>query len=92
MANGMLENKSKKSRKNIRRHLLIAVLVLSGGACSDNDDGFVDIDVPLNCTIPGELELESDTLNNLKKYQQLNDDLIPKASASPINPKKYNLD
>lgn len=76
--------------------LVIMVWVSLSGACNEKNEEFtgadavVDIDVPNNCTIPGELELESDTVNILKKYQQSNDDLLPQAS--PTNPKKYNLD
>ena len=86
----MLEKKAERVIKDIFRCSFIAILAFTSGACSENNEEFIDIDVPFNCTIPGELELESDTLNNLKKYQQLNDDLIPKAL--PVNPKKYNLD
>jgi len=76
----------------MRYSFLMLALFLTIGGCSEKEEFTdADIDVPLNCTIPGELELENNSKNLLKKYERrLEDDLNPKAL--PTNPKKFNLD
>ncbi len=61
-----------------RRHSLITfLLMLFLAGCADDDVVELTVsenyDVPLNCTIPGKLDLGRETENQLKQYLQADD-------------------
>ncbi len=58
---------------------LIVLLGLMGVACAEKTEEFVA--VPLNCTIPGDLELAESTTDLLQKYQRLDDEVLPESSS-----------
>lgn len=52
---------------------LISILTITTG-CSDKNEEVLELEVsnPMNCTIPGKLELNTDTMDSLKKYEKSN--------------------
>lgn len=54
---------------------LISLLTINTG-CNDTNEEQVEAEAevnnPMNCTIPGKLELNTDTIDSLKKYEKLN--------------------
>lgn len=48
--------------------IMLLGLLLSTAACSDNNEP-PEVINPLNCTIPGELQLNSETIERLKQYE-----------------------
>ncbi|MCK5917453.1 MAG: hypothetical protein KAG34_03460 [Cocleimonas sp.] len=46
------------------------ILCTACGSASEMNDEYIEIATPLSCTIPGELQLESETKSILSQYQK----------------------
>jgi len=66
-----------KSEMERRYSLITFFLMVFLVGCADDDVGELTVsenyDVPLRCTIPGKLDLDRETENQLKKYLQAGD-------------------
>jgi hypothetical protein len=57
-------------RQTMLHTLAIIFLSLSSTACSENDESSLEITNPTRCVFPGKLQLNNDTKNILKQYQE----------------------
>ncbi len=57
---------------NYAHSVLIVAIAFLGVACNQGEEELDDaeIDIPMRCTIPGDLDLSGETKDVLKKYEK----------------------